>query len=199
VLDRAVAAEPFPPVLARLRPLMEDRARRMFRGTDDVPAGWHLNTCLVNFYGTRLEGGARVDTARVGEHKDFEPGPVASLSLGERALFQFVTSRKPGDRDGVVSQQWLDDGSLQIFGGDQWKKRTFHRVQRVDRKGAHRFELPVPDFEVRRVNLTFRYVPDEHVQRFKDLSPQARLDVEGYVKELAAHSPFFAGELAAAG
>jgi alkylated DNA repair dioxygenase AlkB len=199
LLDRAVTAEPFPPVLAKLRKTLEERTRNMFRGTEGVPQGWHLNTCLINYYGASLEGGGWVDAARVGEHKDFEPGPVASLSLGERALFQFVTSKKPGERDGVVAQQWLDDGALQIFGGDQWKLRTFHRVQRVDTKGGHRFTVAVPDFEVRRINLTFRYVPDEHVTPFKDLSDQARLDVEEYVRALAEHSPFFAGELAAAG
>ncbi len=195
VSDRCVEAEPFPPLLARLVGIIEQRARRMFQGAD-LPPGWHLNTCLVNFYGSRLEGGKWIDTARVGEHKDFEPGPVASLSLGERALFQFVSSRRPGDRDGVVEQQWLDDGSLQIFGGDQWKRRTFHRVQRVDTRGGHRFDIQVEDFETRRVNFTFRYVPDEHVVPFGRLGPEARRDVEGYVTRLAAHSPFFARALA---
>jgi hypothetical protein len=166
----------------------------MFQG-EDMPAKWHLNTCLVNFYGSRLQDGKWVDVARVGEHKDFEPGPVASLSLGERAMFQFVTSRKPGDRDAVVEQQWLDDGSLQIFGGDQWKNRTFHRVQRVDTKGGHRFEVNVSDFETRRINFTFRYVPDEHVIPFTKLGAEARRDVEGYVRTLAQHSRFFANAL----
>ena len=55
-----------------------------------MPKGWHLNTCLVNFYGDRQDGTRWVDVARVGDHRDFEPGPVASLSIGERALFQFV-------------------------------------------------------------------------------------------------------------
>lgn len=192
LFDRAVAAEPFPRVLAKLRPVMEERTRRLFRGTDGVPDGWHLNTCLINFYGAHQDG---ADVARVGEHKDFEPGPVASLSLGERALFQFVTSRRPGERDGVVAQQWLDDGSLQVFGGDRWKRQTFHRVQRVDTRGGHRFATQVPGFEVRRINLTFRYVPDEHVVRFKSLAPQARHDVEGYLRTLAEHSPFFRAEL----
>lgn len=192
VLDRCVAAEPFPPVLARLVAIIEQRARGMFRTEEDMPARWHLNTCLVNFYGSALQNGSWVDTARVGEHKDFEPGPVASLSIGERALFQFVTSTRPGARDGVTVQQWLDDGSLQIFGGDQWKRRTFHRVQRVDTRGGHRFDLHVPDFETRRVNFTFRYVPDEHVVPFSALSEGARRDVEGYVRELARHSAFWA-------
>ena len=195
LLDRCVQAEPFPPVLAKLVAIIEQRTRRMFRG-DDMPEKWHLNTCLVNFYGNTLENGKWVDTARVGEHKDFEPGPVASLSLGERAMFQFVASRKPGSRDSVVEQQWLDDGSLQIFGGEQWKNRTFHRVQRVDTKSGHTFDLHVPGFQARRVNFTFRYVPDEHVQPFRALSESARRDVEGYMKELAKDSAFFAAALA---
>jgi DNA oxidative demethylase len=197
-LNRAIRAEPYPPVMARLVREIEGRTRKMFRG-GDLPADWALTTCLINFYGRRKEGDKWVDTARVGEHKDFEPGPVASLSLGERALFQFVTSRRPGERDGVVSQQWLDDGALQIFGGDQWKRQTFHRVQRVDKKEGHRFELQVPDFETRRVNFTFRFVPEAHVVRFAQLPPEAQRDVEGYVRTLAEGSPFFAGELAAAG
>ena len=196
LLDRCVEAEPFPPVLAKLVAIIEQRARRMFKG-DDMPAKWHLNTCLVNFYGNQLEDGKWIDTARVGEHKDFEPGPVGSLSLGERALIQFVSSRKPGSRDCVVEQQWLDDGSLQIFGGEQWKSRTFHRIQRVDTKGGHRFDIHVPDFETRRINFTFRYVPDEHVQPYRLLSEPARRDVESYMRELARHSPFFAAALAA--
>src|SRR4051812_39039776 len=106
VIDRCVEAEPFPPVLAKLVATIEQRARRMFKG-EDMPEKWHLNTCLVNFYGSQLEDGKWVDTARVGEHKDFEPGPVGSVSLGERALIQFVASRKPGSRDAVLEQQWL--------------------------------------------------------------------------------------------
>ncbi len=195
VIDRCVEAEPFPPVLAKLVVNIEQRARRMFKG-EDMPEKWHLNTCLVNFYGNQLEDGKWVDTARVGEHKDFEPGPVASVSLGERALIQFVASRKPGSRDAVLEQQWLDDGSLQIFGGEQWKNRAFHRVQRVDTKGGHRFDIHVQDFETRRINFTFRYVPDEHVQPYRSLSEAARRDVEGYMKELAKNSPFFAKALA---
>lgn len=196
LLDRCVEAEPFPPLLAKLVAAIETRARRMFHGRD-LPEKWHLNTCLINLYGRRREGDKWVDTARVGEHKDFEPGPVASLSLGERALFQFVQSRRPGERDGVVTQQWLDDGSLQIFGGDRWKKQLFHRVQRVDDRDGHSFALRVEDFETRRVNFTFRYVPDEHVIPVRELGPVARKDIDGYLKTLAQHSEFFARALGA--
>ena len=197
VENRCVEAEPFPQVLAGIVQEAEAIARRMFRNVVDMPRGWHLNTCLVNLYGQKREGDKWVDTARVGEHRDFEPGPVASLSLGERALFQFVKSQRPGERDGVVNQQWLDDGSMQIFGGDRWKRRTFHRVQRVDHREGVTFELGVKDFETRRLNFTFRYVPPEHVTAFSKLSAEAMADVEGYVKTLAEHSPFFAKAVAA--
>jgi alkylated DNA repair protein (DNA oxidative demethylase) len=189
IAGRCVQAEPFPSVLAELVQKVEAKTREIFE-PEDVPQGWHLNTCLVNLYGTR-DG---VDTARVGEHRDFEPGPVASISLGERALFQFVKSSRPGERDEVISQTWLGDSSLQIFGGDRWKKHCFHRVQRVEDKGA-RFDVLPRDFETRRINFTFRYVPDEHVQPFRELPREAQLDVEKYVEELARHSPFFAAAL----
>ena len=198
VVDRAVRAEPFPPVLAALVGEIEAIARRMFR-PPDLPARWHLNTCLVNLYGRRREGERWIDVARVGEHKDFEPGPVASISIGERALFQFVESRRPGTRSHVAAQQWLDDRSLQIFGGDYWKRRTFHRVQRVDRRAGERFDLGLDGFETRRVNFTFRYVPDEHVVPFASLGAQAREDVRDYVATLAARSDFWRRELSAAG
>ncbi|MBZ4400835.1 alpha-ketoglutarate-dependent dioxygenase AlkB [Myxococcus faecalis] len=195
VWNRCVKAEPFPEVLQRQVTKIEELARRMFRGPD-MPKGWHLNTCLVNFYGNRLEEDRWVDTARVGEHKDFEPGPVASLSFGERALIQFVTSSRPGERDAVVLEQWLDDGALELFGGTRWKEETFHRVQRVDTRAGHDLAPKLPDFRTRRINLTFRYVPDEHVTPFFKLSPEAREDVRGYMRTLAEGSAFFRAELA---
>jgi hypothetical protein len=160
-----------------------------------VPAGWKLNTCLVNLYGSRDEGGKRIDCARVGEHRDFEPGPVASVSLGERALFQFV---RPGRADAeaqVVWQRWLEDASLLVFAGEEWKLRTFHRVLRVERKRNERFSVAVPGFDTRRVNFTFRYVPEEHITPFVDLGREARDDVRGYVSELARKSPFWWDQL----
>jgi alkylated DNA repair protein (DNA oxidative demethylase) len=159
----------------------------------DVPRGWHLNTCLVNFYGDRRDGERWVDAARVGEHRDFEPGPVVSLSIGERALFQFVARGHQADRR-PVRAQWLDDGSLQAFGG-WWKDELLHRVQRVDHRRG--LELPprIDGFRTRRVNFTFRFVPPEHVVPLARLGPAALADVRGYVATLAQTSPFFANAL----
>lgn len=193
VRDAAVAAEPFPPVLARLVATIERRVRAGFPPAT-VPRRWHLNTCLVNFYGDRIEGTKAIDAARVGEHRDFEPGPVASLSLGERARFQFV---RRGARDAPpVRTQWLEDCSLQIFAGPRWKDDLLHRVQRVDDKRGLDLAPAIAGFRTRRVNFTFRYVPDEHVVRFADLPAAARDDVREYMTTLAASSPFFAAELA---
>jgi DNA oxidative demethylase len=197
ILHRCVEAEPYPPVLRTLVTRAEKIARRLYTGPD-MPAGWHLNTCLVNFYGNRLERGRPVDTARVGEHKDFEPGPVASLSLGARAFFQFVTGARSRERAAVAFQQWLDDGSLQIFGGDRWKRQLFHRVQRVDRKGPT-FDLHTESFMTRRVNFTFRYVPDEHILHYAALPTGPAADVREYVEQLARHSEFFRRALEARG
>lgn len=189
----AVAAEPFPPVLARLVAQIEKKVRAGFP-PPQVPRRWHLNTCLVNFYGDRIEGGKSIDAARVGEHRDFEPGPVASLSLGERARFQFV---RRGDREAPpVRTQWLEDRSLQIFGGPRWKDDLLHRVQRVEDKQDLDLPPAIDGFRTRRVNFTFRYVPDEHVVPFAKLPARARDDVRGYVATLAASSAFFKAALA---
>jgi alkylated DNA repair dioxygenase AlkB len=196
VADRCVAAEPFPAVLAR----MVERAERLSRArlpAADVPRDWRLNTCLVNLYGERIEGGRAVDTARLGEHKDFEPGPVASISLGERALFEFVRPGRPDAPARVVERRWLEDGSLLVFAGDAWKRRTLHRVLRVERRRGERFPIDVPGFDTRRVNFTFRFVPDAHVVPFASLCREARDDVRVYVQQLARGSAFWAEALRA--
>jgi hypothetical protein len=173
---------------------VERRIGRLFSGPD-VPNGFRLNTCLLNFYGNRLEHGRSVDVARVGEHRDFEPGPVASLSIGERALFQFVAR---GKNSAPVLSQWLEDGSLQIFGGPALKDRALHRVQRVTRNSELDLPPKIEGFRTRRVNFTFRFVPPEHIVPFAGLAEPAKSDVRPYVEQLAQRSRFFRAALAAA-
>jgi alkylated DNA repair protein (DNA oxidative demethylase) len=191
VHDRAVQAEPYPPVLARVVRAIEARVRGAVPPAF-VPAGWTLNTCLVNFYGDRRTAAGWEDVARVGEHRDFEPGPVASVSLGARARFQFVA---PGAGGAPVRTMVLEEGALQVFSGPLWKDALLHRVQRVDGRGG---DVPpdVPDFRTRRVNFTFRWVPEAHVVPFARLGAQAREDVREYVRALAVHAPAWARFLA---
>lgn len=186
--NRCVRAEPFPAVLEKLKQKVELMVKDHYL-PKDIPSRWELNTCLINFYGSKLEdeGGQKKwqDVARVGEHKDFEPGPVASLSFGERAYFQFVTASSQ-----VVISQWLEDRSLQIFAGDRLKKQLFHRVQRVEDKGKL-LPFEIENFKTRRVNFTFRYVPRDHFVDFSRLPGEKQRDVMPYVKELAEYSDFF--------
>lgn len=192
---RCVRAEPYPAVLAQAVDRIEAQIRQQIPERD-IPKRWHLNTCLINYYGSRLtEEGKWDDVARVGEHKDFEPGPVASLSFGESALFQFVASQSKGSQSQVVRQMWLDHNSLQIFGGDNWKRKYFHRVQRVEKKRGFHLAPAIQNFQTRRINLTFRYVPTEHVQSLSRFPQHLKEDVAPYVHELASASPYFQQEL----
>ncbi len=96
----------------------------------------------------------------------------------------------------MVLQQWLEDRSLQIFGGEKFKKHLFHRVQRVEKKENKIFKLnEIENFETRRINLTFRYVPDEHIAPFNRLGEKAQEDVRGYMEQLATKSEFFKQQL----
>ncbi|MGZ3791415.1 MAG: alpha-ketoglutarate-dependent dioxygenase AlkB [Bdellovibrio sp.] len=196
IYNRCVKAEPYPPILEYLVQKFESMVHEYYEPRD-IPRGWHLNTCLINYYGDQiLEDGKHLDCARVGEHKDFEPGPVVSISFGERAFFQFVSSQGTESKSNAVFQQWLGDCDLQIFGGDKWKKHLFHRVQRVETKEDQIFPLnEINNFETRRLNFTFRYVPDEHIVPFSKLDDKAKEDVRGYMEKLAEHSAFFKEEL----
>lgn len=189
IKDRCVQAESFPPVLFKLVRDIEVRTRRLFSKTE-IPKDFGFNTCLINFYGSRAEAGRWIDSARVGEHRDYEPGPVASLSIGERALFQFVRLRAPTP-EGPILSQWLDDGSLQIFGGSFYKEHALHRVQRVDRRTGLELPPAIEGFRTRRINFTFRFVPPEHISPFEQLGVGAQNAVREYVEQLARHAPFF--------
>jgi alkylated DNA repair protein (DNA oxidative demethylase) len=191
IYNCCIEAEPFAPLLQYLAHQIEEEVHS-FYPERDIPRGWHFNTCLINFYGHSIDqDNKKHDTARVGEHKDFEPGPVGSLSLGERALFQFVDSRDRSSQSHVVLQQWLDDSSLQVFGGERFKKRLFHRVQRVDHKSGNTIGPKIQGFETRRINFTFRYVPNEFIIPFAKLPDSLQKDIYPYVKELSEFSPFF--------
>lgn len=194
IYNRCIRAEDYPPVLKKILETIEGIAKMHFKKTD-IPRGWKLNTCLINFYGTSIDpSGKKIDTARVGDHKDFELGPVASVSFGERAFFQFVMGKKDL-KNNVIFEQWLEDSCLQIFGGTLYKDRAFHRVQRVENKLKSSFDLNVENFETRRINFTFRYVPEEHILRFKDLPSPQKSDIAPYMQQLALHSEHFARAL----
>lgn len=190
ILHRCVKAEPYPKFLQEVVDRIEFIARKRFPKSY-IPEKWKLNTCLINFYGDKLEDGKWVDRARVGEHKDFEPGPVGSMSFGDRAFFQFVNGKSTLGDENVVFSQWLEDSSLQIFAGEKWKEKVFHRVQRVEDKKKEKLGPVIEGFQTRRINFTFRYVPEEHVYPLKNLPPNQQGDINPYVRKLAETSPYW--------
>lgn len=194
IFNRAVQAEEFPLCIQNVVDRIESKVRNDF-DPRDIPRGWELNTCLINFYGHRIMHGKKSDFARVGEHKDFEPGPVGSVSFGEKALFQFVDSTSKDSKSQVILQQWLEDSSVQIFGGDKFKKKLFHRVQRVEEKGFIFEDAKTGDFKTRRINLTFRYVPKEHVITAKKLPEALQKNIHPYIKGLGQHSEFWSQQI----
>jgi hypothetical protein len=186
---RCVQAEKYPDVLEKIVQKVEKITKQIYPAKD-IPKDWKLNTCLINYYGTKIIDGKEVDTARVGEHRDFEPGPVASLSFGDRAFFQFVSgNKKIGQK--VFWEGWLEDSGLQIFGTPKWKDETFHRVQRVEKKFKHDFNIEINHFKTRRINLTFRYVPQEFILPLEKFPDNLKEDVKLYVQKLAEHSEHF--------
>jgi alkylated DNA repair dioxygenase AlkB len=192
--NRCVKAEDYPMVLKKIIAVMEEITRRHFK-KNEIPKNWHLNTCLINYYGNAIdEFGKKTDNARVGDHKDFELGPVASISFGERAFFQFVLGNRNRE-DNVIYEQWLEDCSLLIFGGDLYKDRAFHRVQRVENKLKSPYDLNTTNFETRRINFTFRYVPVEHIIPYQKLPANQKSDVKKYMEELSIHSEHFKQQL----
>lgn len=194
-LHRVVEAEPFPPALASLVSRMEEVAHASFAPAD-IPDGWRLNTCLINFYGLTLRDGKWTDTARVGSHRDHEPGPVGSLSLGATGRFEFTTGREAGDE--IVLERELKNGSMLLFGTPRWKDELHHRVESVGRQGGHTFDTEIDGFRLRRVNFTFRYVPPQYIHPYRELPPAVREKIVDYMRTLAMRSPFFAQALSAA-
>ena len=189
-LHRCIKAEPYPDFLQKLVDRIEFIAKKKFP-KNYFPENWTLNTCLINFYGNKLEDQKWIDRARVGEHKDFEPGPVGSLSLGERAFFQFVKGKSNLGNENIVLSQWLEDSSLQIFGGEKWKNKTFHRVQRVEDKTKELIGPAIDGFQTRRINFTFRYVPEEHIYDFSKIPGTLQQDLMPYIETLSLNSAFF--------
>ncbi len=190
---RCVKAEDFPPFMKKMVDDIEDLTRK-FAGKD-IPNGWKLNTCLINYYGSKIDNnGNEIDMARVGDHKDSEPGPVASISLGERAYFQFLKGR-PKDPNNVVSNHWLNDGSLLIFWSEEFKNKYFHRVQRVEKKGGIFFNDHLDNYKTRRINLTFRYVPDEYIHPLCEFPKEKIEDISPYLNILSKFSSFWKEEI----
>ncbi len=188
VADRCVRAEPIPPVMQRVL----ERLTPTLAQHDGQQAALP-NTCLINYYGREVRDGPPVDYARLRMHRDAEPGPVVMFSVGQPALFELVDAERPGEPE---LSMWLRHRSAVVFSGPEYKDRLYHRVTRVRYGQAPVLTCQVPQFEVRRISVSFRHVPEQHIADLADLGPEARDAVRPYVETLAQSSPHFQDQLA---
>lgn len=184
--DRCVRAEDFPPVmqaiLERLRPALKQH---------DASRELH-NSCLINYYGREVGDGPPVDYARLRMHRDHEPGPVVMFSIGQPGLLEFIDPDQDGPPELGV---WTRHRSVSILSGPDFKDRLYHRVSEVRHGLEPALHSHVEDFEVRRISVSFRHVPNELIQDFDGLTTPSQARVRGYVEELAGHSPHFREQL----
>ena len=189
--DRCVRAEPFPAVMSeilrRLRPTLRAHDVGADGTDDDVP-----NSCLINYYGREIGDGPPRDYARLRMHRDGEPGPVVMFSIGQPGLLEFLD---PGRDSAPELAVWTRHQSVVILSGPEFKDRLYHRVTQVRHGREPVIESRVEGFEVRRVSVSFRHVPEAIISDFDELSPGARSQVRGHVEELAEHSPHFRRQL----
>ena len=192
--EKCLRAEPMPPqlvsILQRLAPQLSPHQTELEQGL--LP-----NTCLINYYGSELTLDAKgrpqpVDFARLKMHRDGEPGPVVMFSLGQPANFEFVDGARP---EAPELSMWLANRSVVLFSGPNFKDRLYHRVTRVRHGDSPVMPEPLPGFRLRRISVSFRYVPEGHIKSLREFSADAQAQVRGYVEELAKSSAHFRGEL----
>jgi DNA oxidative demethylase len=184
---KCVRAEPLPEVMTTI---LKRLRTELSLHSDDGPLP---NTCLINYYGSEPKKGRAppIDFARLRMHRDAEPGAVVMLSVGQPAQFEFV---EPGASE-PAHAQWVRNRSVVIFSGPEYKDRLYHRITRV------RFGLEPPlssrleDFDVRRVSVSFRHVPEKHIHDLATLDEPARRIALPYVKTLAECSEHFRQQL----
>jgi len=184
--QKCVRAEPLPPVMTQL--LERLRPELVTHGdTGPLP-----NTCLINYYGREpREDGPPLDYARLRMHRDAEPGAVVMLSVGQPAQFELVDA----DADSVHLAQWVRHRSVVILSGPEYKDRLYHRVTRVRHGREPVLGAKLDGFEVRRVSVSFRHVPERHILDLGELGAEARSIAQPYVAELADHSDHFRRQL----
>ena len=85
---------------------------------------------------------------------------------------------------------------MTVLSGPDFKDRLYHRVSEVRNGREPEMNAQLDGFELRRVSVSFRHVPEELISDFDGLSERSRAQVRDYVEELAEHSPHFRQQLA---
>ncbi len=186
---RCLRAETLHPVmqsiLERARPILEE----FHQGTTDDALP---NTCLINYYGREVGKGVPRDYARLRMHRDGEPGPVIMFNVGQAGLLEFLDPDSSPDPE---LRLWTRHRSLSILSGPDFKDRLYHRVTQVRTGDKPAMSTALANFELRRVSVSFRHVPEELIEDFIDFPRPSQEQVRDYVETLASSSVHFRKQL----
>ena len=209
--DRCLRAEPFPAVmqniLDRLTVVLasshdhdhdhdrdRDRDDKNDNKNDNKNETLELpNTCLINYYGRELGQGQPRDYARLRMHRDGEPGPVIMFSIGQPGLLEFLDPEISPDPELSL---WTRHRSVTILSGPNFKDRLYHRITQVRTGREPQLHTELENFELRRISVSFRSVPEQYIADFHELPDNATSQIADYVGELALHSKHYEDQLA---
>jgi len=189
--DRCLRGEPFPSVMQHIL----DRLAELIASSHDHGNATSAspNTCLINYYGREVGQGQPRDYARLRMHRDGEPGPVIMFSIGQPGLLEFLDPDRSTDPELSV---WTRHRSVAILSGPDFKDRLYHRITQVRTGCEPQLHTELANFEPRRISVSFRSVPEQHISDFNELPETATSQIADYVEKLALHSEHYKNQLA---
>ena len=189
--DRCLRGEQLPAVmqgiLKRLRDHLEEAHGEAVERPTSLP-----NTCLINYYGREVGRGVPRDYARLRMHRDGEPGPVVMFNIGQPGLLEFLDPDRSPDPE---LRLWTRHRSVTILSGADFKDRLYHRIVQVRTGDQPALRINLDNFQLRRVSVSFRTVPEELISDFGALPVDRREQVRVYVQELALNSEHYRAQL----
>lgn len=185
---RCVRAEPFPPEMSAILERLDSELRD-FHGEPTEPS--LPNTCLINYYGREVGKGVPRDYARLRMHRDGEPGPVIMFNIGQAGLIEFLDPDKSPDPE---FRLWNRHRSIAIISGPEYKDRLYHRITQVRTGAKPRLHSTLENFELRRVSVSFRHVPEELIEDVSELPEDSQSTIAPYIESLSQHSEHFRGQ-----
>lgn len=182
---RCIRAEPFLPEMSEILDRLCGELRD-FHGEPPKPS--LPNTCLINYYGREVGKGVPRDYARLRMHRDGEPGPVIMFNIGQAGLLEFLDPDKSPEPE---FRLWNRHRSITIISGPEYKDRLYHRISQVRTGDKPRLHCSLENFELRRVSVSFRHVPEELIEDLSQLPEASRSTIAPYIGSLSQHSEHF--------